>query len=257
SVTVELTVTDNTGQQASNSSTITVNAPAAPTVKLLASASVVTSGGSVTFDGSDSKAGAGLTISTYDWKITSGASLGSFTSATNLALATVQTVGTSSGTFTVTLTVTDNLGQQASASSTVSVTAVFPTAVVAASAGSVSAGSSITFDGSGSTAPSGRTITAYQWTMASGTTLAAFSGATNGTTATVTTGAAGTLTVQLTVTDSAGAQDSKIATVIVDSGGTSGGSGGGGGATGLGWLFMLALSVGLVARARSREHRRR
>jgi len=61
----------------------------------------------------------------------------------------------------------------------------------------------------------------------------------------------------LTVTDSAGAQDSKIATVIVDSGGTSGGSGGGGGATGLGWLFMLALSVGLVARARSREHRRR
>ncbi len=263
SVTVQLTVTDNTGQQASSSATVIVNAPVAPTVKLLASASVVTASGSVTFDGSDSKAGAGLTIAAYDWKITSGATLGSFTSATNLALATVQTVGANSGTFTVTLTVTDNLGQQASASSTVSVTAVFPTAAVAASAGSVGAGSSVTFDGSGSTAASGRTITAYQWTMASGTTKAAFSGATNGPTVTVTTGAAGTFKVQLTVTDSVGAQDAKIATVTVSGGSssgtvggsTSGSSSGGGGATGLGWLFALALSVGLVARARRANRR--
>jgi serine protease len=260
SFTVKLTVTDSAGQQASNTSTVTVNPPAAPTVKVLASGNVVTAGSDVTFDGSGSSAASGLSITAYQWTITSGAALATFTSTTNAATATLATAGTASGSFTVRLTVTDSLGQQSSATSTVSVTPLGPTASISASAVNVTAGNSVSFDGGGSSATSGRAITAYLWTMASGTTQSAFVGATNGPTATVTTGAAGTLKVQLTVTDSAGAQDAKIATVTVDGGASSGGSGsgsGGGGATGLGWLFMLALSVGLVFRARSREHRQR
>jgi serine protease len=254
SYTVQLTVTDSSGQQASASQTVTVNAPAAPTVALTASATTVAAGSTVSFDSAGSAAASGFAIASYQWSITSGAGLASFTSSSNAATATVATAGNGSGSFTVQLTVTDSLGQSASRSQTVNVTAVTPTASITASTTTLTAGNSATFDGSGSTAPAGRTLRSYLWTLTSGSNIAAFSGSTTGSTATVAASASGSFTVQLTVTDSAGATDTRSTTVTVNAatvtvtGSGSGGSSGGGGAMSVGWLALLALAVAWLFR---------
>lgn len=190
-VTVQLTVTDSLGQQATSTQLITVTAPAAPTVGIVASASAVAAGTPVSFDGSSAKAASGFGITSYQWTVSaSPANLASFTSATNAATAAVATLGSGSGTFVVTLTVTDSLGQTGSANTTVTVTALGPTASISPSATAVTAGNSFTLDSAGSSAPAGRTLTGYQWSLTSGSGIAAFSGGTTGATATVVTSAA-------------------------------------------------------------------
>jgi serine protease len=252
SFTIQLTVTDSSSQQATASSTVTVNAPAAPTVNIVSSAGSATpAGSSVTFDGGSSSAAAGSAIKSYQWAITSGAGIASFTSATNATTATVATAGNGSGNFTVQLTVTDIYDTASSASSTVNVTAVAPTAGISAATTALP-GSSVTFDGSASTATAGRTITGYQWAITSGGAIASFSGGTTGASATVVTSAAGIFTVQLTVTDSVGAQSSRSASVSVAAPASSGG---GGGALSLPWLLGLAIGVAALARTRSRRVR--
>jgi serine protease len=257
--TVQLTVTDDSGATATSSATVTVNAAAAPTVSLLSSATVVAAGSPVTFDGSASVAASGLTITAYQWAITAGGTLASFTTATNLATASVATTGSGSGSFTVRLTVTDSAGRQASALQTVNVTAVVPAASIVATPGTVTAGASVALDGSGSSATSPRTIVGYQWTLVGGATLGAFSGSTTGPTATLLTSGAGTVTVQLTVTDSAGATGSAQTALTVQAastgaGGDSGGGGGGGAVSGA-WLVLLAAAVGALVHNRRRAGR--
>jgi serine protease len=83
----------------------------------------VTSGGSVTLDGSGSQAFAGATVASYQWAITAGANIAGL-SSTNAATTTLTTTGT--GTVTVTLTVTDNSGRQSTTSQSITVTAVVP-----------------------------------------------------------------------------------------------------------------------------------
>ncbi|HEY8709195.1 MAG TPA: S8 family serine peptidase, partial [Burkholderiaceae bacterium] len=70
----------------------------------------VTTGAAVALDGSGSSAAAGRTIVGYQWAITGGSSLASFSSATNASTATLQTTPTGTGTVTVSLTVTDGAG---------------------------------------------------------------------------------------------------------------------------------------------------
>jgi len=259
SFTALLTVTDSNGLQGTSAVTVTVNAPAAPTVSVTASGTVVPAGTPVTFDGSASSVASGLSLASYQWTITSGSSLASFTSATNAATATVATLGSSSGSFTVRLTVTDSDGQASSRDTVVSVTAVVPTATISASATSTTVGSSVSFDGSGSTATSGRTIASYQWAITSGSSIAAISGSSTGTTASVTTSAAGSFTVQLTVTDSVGASSTRSATVTVTTvtaagaGGSS--DGGGGGAVSFAWLALLAAAIVALGHGWRRERR--
>jgi serine protease len=260
SVTVQLTITDSSGTQATKTQTITVTAPAAPTVSIVASATAVAAGTAVTFDGSGSKAASGLDIASYQWSVTpasgSPSNLATFTTATNASTASVSTLGSGSGSFTVTLTVTDSVGQTGSATSTVTVTTLAPTASISASATTVTAGSSVTLDSTGSSAPNGRTLTGYQWSLTDGSGIAAFSGGTTGSTATVTTSGAGTFTVQLLLTDSSGAQASKTQTITVTSststtsGSTTSSSsgGGGGGAMSVLWLLGLGLAAALVGR---------
>lgn len=254
SFTVQLTVTDNLGLQASSSATVTVNAPAAPTVRLLASASVVAAGDTVTLDGSSSSAASGLSVASYQWAITAGSELASFSGASNGATAALATLGSGSGRFTVQLTVTDSLGQSASALQNIDVTAVTPVASIAASALSVAAGGSLSFDGSGSTATAGRTITGYRWALTSGSDIASISGSASGPVLTVATLAAGSFTVQLTVTDSAGAQDVQSTRVGVDAVNTtsSGGGSSGGGAASPVWLLGLAAAATALAAGRRR-----
>jgi serine protease len=84
-------------------------------------------------------------------------------------------------------------------------TATVPTAAITASATTVLPSSSVTLDGSGSTAEGSATIASYAWSVTSGVTLADFSGSTTSSTATLVAGStAGTVTVSLKVTDSNG-----------------------------------------------------
>ncbi len=79
-----------------------------------------------------------------------------------------------------------------------------PTPVVTASATTVLAGETITLDGSTSTVTAGRSVASYLWQITSGSGLASFSASTTSATTTLLTSGAGTVTVQLTVTDSSG-----------------------------------------------------
>jgi serine protease len=213
-------------------------------------------GQSLTLDGSGSTVPSGRSLSSYDWAITSGAGLAHIVSASNAASVNLTTDAV--GSVTVQLTVTDDEGDSGSASTVLNIVgSVAPTAQLTASAQTVVAGDSVSFDGSGSAAVIGRVITGYAWTLTSGGDIAALTDGGNGPTVTVTTRGAGSFTLQLTVTDSAGAQATRSATVTVtaasgggrNSGGGSGG--GGGGATDLVWLLGLALAgLGFTRRRR-------
>jgi hypothetical protein len=241
SFTVQLTVTDSLGAQASASRSITVNAPAAPVVSVLASASVVSAGSELAFDAGGSSAATGLAIAAYQWTIVAGADIATVTAGANEALVRLATRGGGGGTVTVQVTVTDSLGQSASASRSVTITPQGPSASIQAAASTLAVGSSIGLDGSGSTAPSGRQVVGWQWAISSGQGLATLAGSTSGPTATLQGVAAGSVTVTLTVTDSAGAQDSRSTTVSVQAagGGDAGSSARGGGAASALWLLGL------------------
>ncbi len=79
-----------------------------------------------------------------------------------------------------------------------------PTAVIALATAAATVGDSVTLNGSASTAAAGRTIAGFQWAIASGAGLASFTGATDGSSVTVATTAAGTVVISLTVIDSVG-----------------------------------------------------
>ena len=114
------------------------------------------------------------------------------------------------------------------------------------------AGTPILLDGSGSRASSGKTITAYAWAITGG--AGSFTSATNGATATVLPSAAGSLSVSLTITDSAGRTDTASTTFTVSAAAAvppvvpPATGGGGGGAMEFGWLLgWLASVIGVWA----------
>jgi PGF-CTERM protein len=166
-------------------------------------------GESTTFDGSGSSDDG--TITSYEWDFDGDGT----TDATGVS--PTHSFG-SPGTYTVTLTVTDDGGN--TDTSTVSVTVQDNTAPIASvsSATSAEVGDTVSFDGSGSSDNVG--ITSYDWTLPDGT-------ATGSSTAAHTFESAGTYTIDLTVTDGAGNSDTASVTVTVE----SSGGGGGGGAT--------------------------
>ncbi len=87
----------------------------------------------VALDGSGSRASLGANIVSYQWAITTGASLASFTSSTNAATATL--LPSAPGTVVVTLTIRDSAGQQATGSATLTVSAAVPSTPPATSSG--------------------------------------------------------------------------------------------------------------------------
>ncbi|MDZ7812303.1 MAG: S8 family serine peptidase [Ideonella sp.] len=126
-----------------------------------------------------------------------------------------------------------------------------PTSSFSYSPASPAVGINVVLNGQSSTAAVGRTLTAYQWAITAGGTLASFSGATNAATATLSPLASGTVTVQLTVTDDLGtshvsSQALNIAAApppqpVLESGG---------GSFNLAGLWLLALSAALLGRRR-------
>ncbi len=131
-----------------------------------------------------------------------------------------------------------------------------PSAVIVATSTAPVAGETIGLSGAGSSAFSGRSITGYRWVLLGGAGLASFIGATDGSSASLATSAAGTVLVQLVVTDSTGASRSSSQTITVAAPPvvvTTGSSSGGGGALGGGWLLALAAAVLLLWRAAPRR----
>lgn len=99
---------------------VTAAAALAPvTATIASSASSVVAGTSVSFDGSASRSALGSL--SYQWSITAGSGLASFSSATNAATVTLLT--TAAGTVTVSLTVTDTASRQATSTTSVTITA--------------------------------------------------------------------------------------------------------------------------------------
>jgi PKD repeat protein len=162
SYTINLTVTNSRGVQASTSAFVTVGAGADPSAAFTVSPSSASVNESVFFNASGSKAAAGRTLVAYDWTFGDGGT----GAGVNVSHRYNRT-----GSFTVTLTVTDDIGKKGTASNQLQIGAAnAPTAVIAYSPSSPLAGQTISFDASQSAPSPGRSLTAYEWAFGDGST---------------------------------------------------------------------------------------
>ncbi|MBM9477339.1 PKD domain-containing protein [Nakamurella flavida] len=194
--TVTLTVTDDKGATAATTQTVAVTAPPA-NVAPVASFTTGSEGLTLSADASGSSDPDG-SIASYAWDFGDG--------ATGTGRTTSHVYG-STGTRTVTLTVTDDKGATTSTTQSVTVTAPPPNVPPTAAFTSAVAGLTVNVDGTGSTDTDG-TIASYAWAFGDG-------GTSTDATAVHTYTAGGTYTVTLTVTDNSGASTSKAATITV------------------------------------------
>jgi PKD repeat protein len=188
SYTVTLTVTDNGNLTAQTAHLVTVALNLPPG----ASFTSACGGFTCTFDGSGSSDPDG-TIRSYGWNFGDGATGSGATSSRTYA---------AGGTYTVTLTVIDNVGATTQIAHVITVNSP-PVAAFT----STCSGLTCSFNASGSSDPDG-TIASYAWTFGDGTTG-------SGATTSRTYAAGGSYTVALTVTDngSAASQTTHVVTV--------------------------------------------
>jgi serine protease len=118
-----------------------------------------------------------------------------------------------------------------------------PAASIGVASTSAVVGSAVALDGSGSTPGTGNTVVAYQWAITGGANLAGFTGATDTASATLQTSAPGAVTVTLTITDSAGQQNTAGFTLTVLAPTAPAPSSGGGGAMQPLWLLAWLAAV--------------
>ncbi len=199
--TVTLIVTDNDGLTDETTKTIIVEAPLeAPTANISSDENSGTAPLAVNFDGSGSNDNDG-TIVTYSWDFGDG--------NTDSGITTNHTF-TTSGIYTVTLTVTDNdgLSDETTRTITVDVALEAPTADISSDINSGIAPLTVSFDGSGSNDNDG-SIVGYAWDFGDGNTG-------NGVTTNHTYTTSGTYTVTLTVTDNDGLTDETSITITVE-----------------------------------------
>ena len=170
-----LTVMDNKGSpEATDTVTITVEAPLADLVAEAGDPQTVDSGDTVTLEGGGSTVSVGDRIVTYDWERTSGSSTVTvtLTGADTLQptfTADTLAVGAPEVTHVFTLTVTDNKGSP-EVTDTVTITVEAPFAALVAEAGdpqTVDPGDTVTLEGSGTATGGGRNVT-YAWTQTGG-----------------------------------------------------------------------------------------
>ncbi len=185
---VQLTVTDNYGASSTVTHSLTIS-HVAPSAAFTISPGSAPSGQGVTFDGSSSTdPDPGGSIQAYSWSFGDG-SAGSGQ--------TVSHTFAGSGTYTVTLVVTDNAGVTNSATHSVTITNRPPAATFTTSPSAPQMLQAVSFDGSASSDPDG-SITSYAWNFGDGATAA-------GPSVSHTYASAGTYLVTLTVTDNSGA----------------------------------------------------
>jgi serine protease len=207
----------------------------------------------ITLSASPSTVPVGRTIASYLWALTNGGGIvGGFAGATNGATASV--TPSAAGTFTVSLTVTDNTGAQSTTTSTITV-AVPLQAGISVTPATPQPGQAVSLSAGATIVPTGRSIASYLWVLTDGGGIVNnFIGAINGPTALVNASAAGSFSVSVTVTDNTGAQSTATTTVAVAAAGGGASppaasapeSGGGGGAIGGGWLLLLAAAIGAL-----------
>jgi PKD repeat protein len=185
---VTLTVTDSIGRTNSLSQSINVAAGALPTAAIISSPSAPVVGQTVNFNGSTSRPAPGRTIRSYDWNFGDGGTASG---------AQVTHAFTAAGTYTVVLTVTDDAGRVATATTTITVGTGNPTADFTFSPSSPTTATPVNFDGASSVAATGHTIVSYSWSFGDG---ASGSGSTVSHHYT----SPGTYVVRLTVTDDQG-----------------------------------------------------
>jgi PKD repeat protein len=111
---VTLTVTNDRGLSASTTDTLTVSVSDLPTAAFTTSPSTKRVNTTVFFNGTSSRPGTGRTIVSYDWDFGDGTAHGSGAETTHAY--------TAANTYTVTLRVTDDLGQSTTTSGTVVIT---------------------------------------------------------------------------------------------------------------------------------------
>ena len=162
-IVLELTVTDEAGNEASDTVTITVDAlPVAEA----GDDQTVAPGATVTLDGSGSSDNEGAV--TYSWALTASSPTASVTLSSNTAESPTFTAPDATGTLTFTLTVTDSAGGVHSDTVDIQIDATAPRAN-AGSAQTVAVGATVTLDGSASSDTGGSGIASYRWTQKSGT----------------------------------------------------------------------------------------
>ncbi|MDO7868518.1 PKD domain-containing protein [Nocardioides jiangxiensis] len=193
---VKLTVTDAFG--ASTSDLVTVTASnAAPVASATATPATPHPGDTITFDGTGSSDPDGDAL-TYRWEFPGG--------VTATTAKTTRPAGPI-GTYQVKLTVTDPYGASSSTTLTVNVSNKAPTAVATFSPAAPRPGTTVTFDGTGSSDPDGDAL-AYTWEFPDGSTSTVAK-------PTRSWSAPGSYPVKLTVTDPYGASASTTVTVTV------------------------------------------
>jgi PKD repeat protein len=201
-------VTDDAGRKSTLASqTITVGS-GTPTALFTYSPQSPVVNQSVAFDASTATAVTGRTITDYAWSFDDGSS--------GSGMVTSHAYGVT-GSYKVTLTVTDSQGQKQSSSQTIAVGSGAPNIVVTVTADA--SGAIAHFDAQQTTAAAGFTLTNFTWTFGDNTSL-------TGTPGTVVGGQpistpvhqypkAGTYSALLTVYDSGGHLASRAITVTV------------------------------------------
>jgi len=166
--TFQLTVTDNSGVQASDVVKVTVNAavvPGTPVVDAGPNQTITVPASTVTLTGTASETNG--TIITYKWTQISGPNTGVIVTD---GQASTDVTGLVQGAYTFQLTVTDNSGVQASDVVKITVNAAaanIPPVAVPGADMTIASLLPIPLDGSGSYDPDG-TVVKYQWLQTSG-----------------------------------------------------------------------------------------
>ena len=151
---VTLTVTDDRGYSATATQTVSVADSAAPSADFVYSPTSPRPNDDIIFNASGSRPGTGRTIVSYEWDFGTGRTGSGITVAKSYA---------TPATYTVTLVVTDDIGNEGNISKTVTVQSSPLSAGFVFSPTAPAPFQNVAFDASPSTAGSGRMIVAYDW----------------------------------------------------------------------------------------------
>jgi PKD repeat protein len=202
---VTLVVTDAAGTTNSTVYPVAVNSVPAPVVTITVSPSSPPAGQLATLR-ANAQPAPGHSIVSYEWNFGDG-------EISTTSVPTIIKTFSNAGTYVVTVTVTDDLGQKGSNSVSINVGGgiSFPTPPFTVSPATPATGQVVSFNAGGVTTLAGATITQYDWDFGDGGTA---TGAVS--TASHSYAAEGTYVVRLTVTDSMGRSDTATIQVTVD-----------------------------------------